>query len=169
MAVSLKDIVQGGSDRYGHSPIAHDAIRSGEFGVYLPVDLALNLFEIVQSGVTQLELSEIGGTLHITNNVQLIPNPEESSVDFCVVHLRYAAGRFVTFEINLGSSVITVARKSNIDPRMPKKVGFSNCIGHEDMLPTLAGIVREAKLQTMAHVDITSTADQVVAVLCDAS
>lgn len=169
MAVSLKDVVQGGSDRYGPSPIAHDAIRSGEFGVHLPEDLALNLNELVQSGVSQLELSGIGGILHITNNVQLIPNPEESSVGFCVVHLRYAAGRFITFEINLGSNVITVARKSNIDPRMPKKVGFSNCIGHDDILPTLAGIVREARLQAMVHVDITSTADQVADVLRDAS
>lgn len=176
MPVLLRDVVNGGPDRYGHSPISPDANnRIVGYGVFMPKDVSMDLREILENGVTQVNLTGMGGTLHVTNNTQLISDPNASSEGFCVVHLKYPSGRSITFEIDfrnndlenndLAGGYVTVARKSNIDPRMPKKTAFLNAVGHEDMLPTLAGSLHEAKILGLCSQSNEATAaEQISAV-----
>ncbi len=151
MAAILQNILYGSPQPHGYgiTMAPHSARRSPEQCVNLPKNISFDLGDLIRNGIAQLPLDKLSGTLHITNNRQLIArDPHTSSDGYCIVHFAYSSNRFITFEIDLNRNVLTVARKPSADPKASKRA-FSSCLEHEATLPLLEKIISEAKFQMM--------------------
>ncbi|MCX6733850.1 MAG: hypothetical protein NTX63_03470 [Candidatus Peregrinibacteria bacterium] len=149
MAQTLSGIMNGhsGMSSGGGSPFFVNSPKNApDREVELSNTLSADLEEIISSGITRFELYGQSGTLSITNNTQLIPNPDGASDGFCIVNFRDTLGQFKTFEIDLSRGAITVARKPKKDPRT-QKMFITSFLGHTDMMPLFESLIRDAKVQ----------------------
>lgn len=125
--------------------------RAAREGIDLSSAFVDDLRALVGSGVTELRLERLGGTLHIRAGSQLMPpeHAQASSDNFCVLTFVASPGRYTQFEIDLGRGAVTVARKPSL--QNGKKRGFLNCLGHMDTTNLLTNLVHQARLQVMSR------------------
>lgn len=162
MAHTLHTIMNGypGVGGYGGGPFAVNSPRRVvEQGVNLPNAIGADLKRLACSGIKEFELLGLNGVLTITDNAQLIPNSDVSSDGFCIVNFKDASGQFKTFEIDFNRGAITVARKPKKDLKT-QKTSVTSFLGHDEMMPLLEELVREAKVYTPKLPEGTQVSDE---------